>query len=171
MSTATPTPRPTASLMSFPATSGTTVEVLAVDGSSAPYRWTCSAGHGGHAYASLPFCRDDAKAHAAECTGVINPVIAEQHRIEQLVAGLHTGESAVINGTEVTAISLAVAEALTVYKSAAVHAAELATAAGASGADLPALDVRSWEFAEELMAGSRATLAAAGMLHLIEVAA
>jgi hypothetical protein len=57
-------------LMSFPTQSGATIVVQSVDASRAPYRWTCSAGHdGGHAYASLPFCRDDAKAHAATCRG------------------------------------------------------------------------------------------------------
>jgi hypothetical protein len=60
-----------------------------------------------------------------------------------------------------------VVRAVTVYETAAVHAAELAAKA-MMGGDLPALDVRSWEFAEELMAGSLVTLAAAGMLHLVE---
>ncbi|MFF4536573.1 hypothetical protein [Streptomyces aureus] len=63
----------------------------------------------------------------------------------------------------------AIVRAVTVHETAAVHAAELAAKA-ATGIDLPTLDVRSWEFAEELMAGALATLAAAGMLHLIEVA-
>jgi hypothetical protein len=94
------------------------------------------------------------------------PVVAEQRRIERVAAGLRAGESAVINGTPVTAVSLEVAEALTRYETASLHAAELAAQA-ASGKDLPAVDVRSWEFAEELMAGARATLAEAGMLHLI----
>jgi hypothetical protein len=61
----------------------------------------------------------------------------------------------------------AVVRAVAVYETAAVHAAELAAKA-MMGGDLPALDVRSWEFAEELKAGSLATLAAAGMLHLVE---
>lgn len=95
-----------------------------------------------------------------------NPVVAEQHRIERIVAGLRNGESTVINGTPVTAVSLAVAEALTVHETASVRAAELAAKA-AAGVDLPALDVRAWEFAEELMAGARATLAKAGRLGLI----
>lgn len=60
----------TAPLMQFPTRSDVVVVVRAVDDSSAPYRWTCSAGHdGGHAYGSLPFCRDDAKAHAETCRG------------------------------------------------------------------------------------------------------
>lgn len=98
-----------------------------------------------------------------------DPVIAEQHRIERIVAGLRDGESTVINGTKVTAVSLAVAEALTVHETAAIRAAQLAAKA-ATGVDLPALDIRAWEFAEELMAGARATLAAAGCLDLIGVA-
>ena len=59
-----------------------------------------------------------------------------------------------------------VVDAVVVYETAAVRAAELA-AQSASGIDLPAVDVRSWEFAEELMAGARATLATAGRLDLI----
>ncbi|MEU0783498.1 hypothetical protein ABZ341_18230 [Streptomyces sp. NPDC006173] len=63
-------------LMSFATSPGATVEVRAVDDSSAPYRWTCSAGHdGGHAYASLPFCRDDARAHAVTCRGASVDVV------------------------------------------------------------------------------------------------
>ncbi|AVH59972.1 MULTISPECIES: hypothetical protein [Streptomyces] len=83
MSTATPTPRPAALLMSFSTSAGAVVEVSAVDRSSAPYRWTCSAGHdGGRAYASLPFCRDDAKAHAGECLGVApDPAVVEKVRV------------------------------------------------------------------------------------------
>ncbi|MFJ3289965.1 hypothetical protein ACIPMW_32355 [Streptomyces sp. NPDC086669] len=59
-----------------------------------------------------------------------------------------------------------VVDAVVVYETAAVRAAELAAKA-AAGEGLPALDVRSWEFAEELMAGARATLAKAGRLDLI----
>lgn len=62
-----------------------------------------------------------------------------------------------------------VVDAVVVYETAALHAAELAAKA-AAGDDLPAMDVRSWEFAEELMAGARATLAAAGRLDLIGAA-
>jgi hypothetical protein len=63
-------------LMSFATSAGATVEVRAVDDSRTPYLWTCSAGHdGGHAYASLPFCRDDARAHAATCRGASVDVV------------------------------------------------------------------------------------------------
>ena len=55
-------------LMEFPSASGAVV-VQAVDDSRTPYRWVCPAGHVGHGYASLPFCRDDAKAHAMGCRG------------------------------------------------------------------------------------------------------
>lgn len=64
-------------------------------------------------------------------------------------------------------VSPAVARAVTQYETAAVHARELAAKA-ATAQGLPAIDVRSWEFAEELMAGAKATLAAAGQLELIE---
>jgi hypothetical protein len=64
-------------------------------------------------------------------------------------------------------VSPAVARAVTQYETAAVHARELAAKA-ATAQGLPAIDVRSWEFAEELMAGAKATLAAAGRLDLIE---
>jgi hypothetical protein len=64
----------------------------------------------------------------------------------------------------------AIVAAVTTYETAALHAAELAAKA-VTGQGLPALDVRSWEFAEDLMAGARATLAAAGRLDLIGVAA
>lgn len=58
-------------LMEFAAVGGTTVAVHADGDAVAPFRWTCAAGHdGGHFFASLPFCRDDAKAHAAECKGL-----------------------------------------------------------------------------------------------------
>jgi len=52
------------------------------------------------------------------------------------------------------------------FRKQALHAAELA-AQSASGEDLPAVDIRSWEFAEELMTGYKATLAKAGRLDLI----
>jgi hypothetical protein len=71
--------------------------------------------------------------------------------------------------TRTTPLPNDIVRAVAVYETASLHAAELA-AQSASGKDLPAVDVRSWEFAEELMAGARATLAAAGMLHLIEAA-
>ncbi|MFF9118303.1 hypothetical protein ACF09Y_22335 [Streptomyces massasporeus] len=60
--------------------------------------------------------------------------------------------------------------AVTVHETAAERAAQLAAKA-AAGKDLAALDIRSWQFAEELMAGARATLANAGRLDLIEAAA
>ncbi|MFI9174873.1 hypothetical protein [Streptomyces lincolnensis] len=61
-------PAPTEPLMEFESAADATVVVRAAADSSAPYRWTCSAGHdGNHPYASLPFCRDDAKTHAKTC--------------------------------------------------------------------------------------------------------
>lgn len=93
------------------------------------------------------------------------PVMAEHHRIERAATRLRNGETAVINGTPVTAVSLPVAEALTVFETASLHAVQLA--ARAESGTLSDLDADSLAHAEDLMAGARATLAAAGMLHLI----
>ncbi|OQQ13002.1 hypothetical protein B0675_39995 [Streptomyces sp. M41(2017)] len=41
-----------------------------------------------------------------------SPVIAEHRRIERVVSGMGVGDTAVINGTEVVAVSLAEAVAL-----------------------------------------------------------
>lgn len=97
-----------------------------------------------------------------------DPAVAELHRIERTVAGLHAGESTVINGTTVTAISLAVAEALTRY--------EVATARYDQLIARPVFDLSPAEFdamgdALQTMAKSLEVLADAGMQHLIEVAA
>lgn len=62
-----------------------------------------------------------------------------------------------------------VADAVLSYRSAAVRAALLADLAGA-GFALSDLESDDLAHAEDLMAGARATLAAAGQLHLIEVA-
>ncbi|MPY47116.1 hypothetical protein [Streptomyces acidicola] len=59
-----------------------------------------------------------------------------------------------------------VVDAVVVYETAALRAADLAAKA-ATGKGLPALDVRSWEFAEDLMAAAKATLVEAGRLDLI----
>lgn len=91
--------------------------------------------------------------------------VAELHRIESVVAGLRDGESTTINGSQVTAVSLAVAEALTRYETASVRAVQLAALAEAD--KLSDLDADSLAHAEELMAGARAVLAAAGRLDLI----
>lgn len=63
----------------------------------------------------------------------------------------------------------AVVEAVVAYEVAAVHAADLAAQA-ATGRNLPEVDVRSWEFAEELMAGALAVLAKFGLAHLVSSA-
>lgn len=65
-------------------------------------------------------------------------------------------------------IPAAVVRAVTQYEAAAVHARELAEVA-ASGR-MTDLDADSLAAAEDLMAASRATLATAGQLHLIEAA-
>lgn len=56
-------------------------------------------------------------------------------------------------------------EAVTVYETAAVHVVQLAALAEAGR--MSDLDADSLAHAEELMAGARATLAAAGRLDLI----
>lgn len=94
--------------------------------------------------------------------------VAELHRIERTVAGLHAGESTVINGTQVTVISLAVAEALTRYEVASARYDQLIAR--------PVFDLSPAEFdamgdALQTMAESLRVLADAGMQHLIEVAA
>lgn len=68
-------------VMEFQAARGAVVTVVAKPGSDGrPYRWSCSAGdaQSPESYASLPFCRDDAKAHAEVCRV---PVIPEGCRI------------------------------------------------------------------------------------------
>jgi hypothetical protein len=62
----------------------------------------------------------------------------------------------------------AIVRAVTVYETAALHRSNLAELAEAG--QLSDLDAEGFVVAEELIAGSRATLAAAGLLHLIEAA-
>jgi hypothetical protein len=90
----------------------------------------------------------------------VDPAIAEQHRIEHLVAGLRFGESTVINGTSVTAINVEVADLLARHRWASAHCSRLSIAADYDGC------LRL----QEEMAMCRCQLAAAGMLHLVEVA-
>ena len=68
-------------VLQFPTSQGATVSVFAgKEPASRPFRWMCSAGDAASTepYASLPFARDDAKAHADACqasqpTGVAEP--------------------------------------------------------------------------------------------------
>jgi len=87
-------------------------------------------------------------------------VVAEQHRVERLVSGLRNGESTVINGTPVTAISLKVADLLTAYGTAAVRYRSLADAG----------DYEGCEYVRDEMTEYRCQLQAAGCLALIGVA-
>jgi len=87
-------------------------------------------------------------------------VVAEQHRVERLVSGLRVGESTVINGTPVTAVSLEVADLLTAYGMAAVRYRSLADAG----------DYEGCEYVRDEMTDYRCQLADAGCLDLIEVA-
>lgn len=92
-------------------------------------------------------------------------VTAELHRTERAAAGLHTGESAVINGTPVTAVSLAVAEAVTRYEVASARTAQLSHLMDERTLTVAEFDVL--EHAQDVMAGAKASLAEAGMLRLI----
>lgn len=107
----------------------------------------------------------DARDAMLRLDAAFAPAVAEQHRVERIAAGLRAGETAVINGTPATAVSLAVAEAVTVFETASLHAVQLAARAESGG--MSDLDADSLAHAEDLMMGARATLAAAGMLHLI----
>jgi hypothetical protein len=95
--------------------------------------------------------------------------LAEQYRIERAACSLRVGESTVINGTPVTAVSLEVAEALTRYQAESVHVVQLA--ALAESGRLSDLDADSLAHAEDLRAGALATLAEADALHLIGLTA
>lgn len=106
-----------------------------------------------------------AAAALARLESAFPAALAEQHRVERAACSLRSGESTVINGTPVTAVSLEVAEALTRYETATVHVVQLA--ALAESGHLSDLDADSLAHAEDLRAGARATLAAAGRLDLI----
>lgn len=82
----------------------------------------------------------------------------------------HTGDTAPLPASALPALTrlesaFPVVRAATVYETASVHAVQLAALAEADR--LSDLDADSLAHAEELMAGARATLAAAGRLDLI----
>lgn len=52
----------------------------------------------------------------------LNPVIAEHRRVERVVSGMSVGDTAVINGSEVVAVSLA--DALALSRAEAMSAAD-----------------------------------------------
>lgn len=117
-----------------------------------------------HVRPTVPLPADAVKAMVRLETAFA-PAVAAQRSVERTVAGLRNGESAVINGTTVTAVSLAVAEAVTRYETASVCAVQLAARAESGG--LSDLDADSLAHAEDVMAGAKAVLAEAGMLHLL----
>lgn len=101
-------------------------------------------------------------------------VIAEHRRVERVVSGMSVGDTAVINGSAVTAISLAedvalstpkVREAVATYKAAAARARGLVIEADLNR--MTDLDADSLAAAEDLMAGSIAILTEAGVAHLV----
>jgi hypothetical protein len=89
-------------------------------------------------------------------------------RTARLTAPLPPAAVSAMRSLERRLATPAVVRAVTVYETAAVHAAELSNVAWTG--NMSGLDADSLAAAEDLMAGSRATLAAAGMLHLIEAA-
>lgn len=94
-------------------------------------------------------------------------VVAEQHRVERVATALHAGESTVINGTPVTAVSLAVAEAITRYEAASERTAAISKALADPEYKPTGLEWDDLAHAREVMTGSRDILAEAGMLRLI----
>ena len=90
--------------------------------------------------------------------------LAEQHRIERAATALHAGESTVINGTPVTAVSLEVAEALTRYEVATARYDELIVRPASA---LSPREFDAFGDAQQTIAKSLGVLADAGMLHLI----
>jgi hypothetical protein len=87
-------------------------------------------------------------------------VIAEHHRVERIVSGMKVGETAVINGTPVTAISLEVADLLDAYDAAAARYRRVVEAG----------DYEGCEYVRDEMTLHLRRLAAAGHADLIEAA-
>jgi hypothetical protein len=81
------------------------------------------------------------------------------HSLERRLAGLAAGESTVINGVPCTAVSLEVAGLLDRHRWASARCSRLSAAADYDGC------LRL----QDEMAMCRCQLAAAGMLHLVEV--
>jgi hypothetical protein len=128
---------------------------------------TCAGGHAASDLHGAGFGASGWFSWSGE-PDVTSPAIAEQHRIERIVAGLRNGESTVINGTPVTAVSLAEAQAVIRYENASHRTAELSTLMDSR--DLTPAEFDALEFAQDTMRQARATLAAAGRLDLIGAA-
>lgn len=108
-----------------------------------------------------------AAAALSRLESVFPAVVAELHRVERAATALRAGESAVINGTPVTAVSLEMAEAVARFEAAARHVTEI-TAALADPDYMPTgLEWDDLVHVEDVMAGARAVLAEAGRLDLI----
>ncbi|MFF2100935.1 hypothetical protein [Streptomyces sp. NPDC058202] len=84
-------------------------------------------------------------------------VIAEHRRIERIVSGMEVGDTVVINGTPVTAISLEVADLLDAYDAAAARYRRVAEAG----------DYEGCEYIRDEMTLHLRRLAAAGHADLI----
>jgi hypothetical protein len=90
-------------------------------------------------------------------SGAFASVLAEQLRVERIVAGLRVGESAVVNGTVCTRVSLVEAVLLDRYREASLRCRALAQAA----------DFDGYLIVQDELAMCRCQLAAAGRLDLI----
>lgn len=108
-----------------------------------------------------------AAATLARLESAFPAVLAEQHRTERAATALRNGESAVINGTPVTAVSLETAEAVARYEAAARHVTEITAALADPDYKPTGLEWDDLAHVEDVMAGARAVLAEAGMLNLI----
>lgn len=106
-----------------------------------------------------------AAAALARLESAFPEALAEQYRVERIVSGLRNGEPTVINGTEVTAVSLEVAEAITRYEIAIERKAALDAKPTRewSGANFD-----SWVGCERTILDSVTTLALAGHADLID---
>ena len=90
--------------------------------------------------------------------------LAEQYRVERAACSLRDGESTVINGTPVTAVSLDLARAATRYEVATARYDELIARPASS---LSPREVDAVGEAQQAIAESLGTLADAGRLDLI----
>lgn len=108
-----------------------------------------------------------AAAALARLESAFPAATAELHRVERTVAGLRDGESAVLHGTTVTAVSLAVAEAVTRYRAASKRTAAISKALADPEYKPTGLEWDDLAHVREVMTGSRDILAEAGMLKLI----
>lgn len=91
---------------------------------------------------------------------------AELHRVERTAVALRAGESTVIHGTPVTAVSLAVAEAVTRYEIAVGRRAEIEAK---PTREWSGVEFDSWARCEAVIVYSLTVLVESGSVDLVEV--